>query len=99
MCRLGIKGDIRKVSHQSLLSFAESLSLSGKDIVILTDWDRKGGLTARKIIENLKAYGIIPDTHIRSKLRSLVKKRIKDVESLSNYVDKLRYEINGITEF
>ena len=97
--RLGIKGDIRQASHQSLLDFTESLSLSGKEIVLLTDWDRKGGLTARKIIELLLAYGIIPDTHIRSKLRSLVKKRIKDVESLSNYVDKLRYEINGITEF
>lgn len=96
---LGIKGDIKLASQQPLLEFTESLSKSGNEIVLLTDWDKKGGILARKIINYLAAYGITPNTDIRSKIRNLVKKRIKDIESLNNYVNKLRYELHGITRF
>jgi len=92
---LGIKGDIKLSSQQPLLDFTELLSRSGKDIVLLTDWDRKGGIVARKIIDYLQAYGIIPNTDIRSRISFLVKKRIKDIESLSKYMGKLRYELHG----
>ena len=96
---LGINGDIQFASQQPLLDLTDSLSKTGKEIVILTDWDKKGSLVARKIIRHLSAYGIVPNTKIRLKLRSLSKKRIKDVESLNNYVNKLRYEIHGIMRF
>jgi len=66
---------------------------------LLTDWDDKGGKMARKIMQLLSNYGILPNTAIRSKLRSLSKKSIKDIESLNNYICRLRYEINGISEF
>lgn len=96
---LGIKGEIKLASQQPLLEFTELLSKSGKEIVLLTDWDKKGGIVARKIIKHLLAYGIMPNTDIRSKIRRLVKKRIKDIESLNNYVNKMRYELHGITAF
>jgi len=96
---LGIKGEIRLASQVPLLEFTELLFRSGKEIVILTDWDKKGGMVARKIIKFLLSYGIMPNTDIRSRIRVLVKKRIKDVESLNNYVNKLRYELHGITKF
>jgi 5S rRNA maturation endonuclease (ribonuclease M5) len=96
---LGINGEIRFASHQPLLEFTELLSESRKEIILLTDWDNKGGLIARKIIQHLANYGILPNTAIRSKLRSLSKKSIKDIESLNNYVNRLRYEVNGITRF
>ncbi len=95
---LGIKGEIRLSSQQPILEFTELLSRSGKEIVLLTDWDKKGGMIAHKIIQHLLAYGIMPNTQIRAKLRMLTKKRIKDIESLNNYVNKLRYEIHGITK-
>ncbi len=95
---LGIKGEIRLSSQQPLLEFTESLSRNGKEIVLLTDWDKKGGMIAHKIIQYLLAYGIMPDTQIRAKIRTLTKKRIKDIESLNNHVNKLRYEIHGITK-
>ncbi len=95
---LGIKGEIRLSSQQPLLEFTESLSRSGKEIVLLTDWDKKGGMIAHKIIQHLLAYGIMPNTQIRAKIRTLTKKRIKDIESLNNHVNKLRYEIHGITK-
>ncbi len=92
---LGIKGDIKLSSQQPLLEFTEVLSRCGKDIVILTDWDRKGGMVAHKIIDYLNYYGIMPNTDIRARIGFLVKKRIKDVESLSRYIGKLRYELTG----
>ena len=86
---LGINGEIKLSSQQPLIDITEQLSRRGKDIVILTDWDRKGG------IDYLQAYGIIPNTDIRGRIRFLVKKRIKDIESLSKYMGKLRYEMHG----
>jgi len=82
---LGVNGEIKLSSQQPLLDFAEKLSRSGKDIVLLTDWDRKGGIVARKIIDYLQAYSIIPDMDLRARIGFLVKKRIKDIESLSKY--------------
>jgi 5S rRNA maturation endonuclease (ribonuclease M5) len=96
---LGIKGEIMFASRQPLLEFAELLSMSGKEIVLLTDWDKKGGIIARKIIQHLVGYGIMPNRDIRGKIGVLVKKRIKDVESLNNYINKLRYELHGVTRF
>jgi len=96
---LGINGEIRLASQQPLLEFTDMLSKSKNEIILLTDWDNKGSLMARKIIQHLSNYGILPNTSIRSKLRSLSKKSIKDIESLNNYISKLRYEISGISEF
>jgi len=93
---LGINGDIKLSSQQPLIDITEQLSRCGKDIVILTDWDRKGGIVARKMIDYLQAYGIIPNIDIRGRIRFLVKKRIKDIESLSKYIEKLRYDMHGI---
>lgn len=90
---LGINGEIRLACQQPLLEFTERLSQSGKEIILLTDWDRKGGMTARKIIDYLRAYGIMPNTDIRWRIGILVKKSIKDIESLDNYLNKLRYEL------
>ncbi|MBU4076400.1 MAG: toprim domain-containing protein [Euryarchaeota archaeon] len=92
---LGVNGEIKLSSQKPLLDFTEQLSRRGKDIVLLTDWDRKGGMVARKIIDYLHAYGIMPNTDIRARIGFLVKKRIKDVESLSRYIGKLRYELHG----
>ena len=96
---LGINGEIKLASQQPLIEFTESLSKSGKKIVLLTDWDKKGRVVAGKIIKHLSAYGIMPNIDVRLRLRGLSKKRIKDIESLNNYVNKLRYEIHGIQSF
>jgi 5S rRNA maturation endonuclease (ribonuclease M5) len=95
---LGIRGEIKLASHRPLLEFTDMLSETGKQIIILTDWDKKGGIVARKIIQHLIAHGIMPNIDIRSRIRALVKKKIKDIESLNNYVNKQRYEIYGMSE-
>lgn len=42
--QLGINGEIRLASQQPLLEFTEQLSKSGKEIIVLTDWDKRGGI-------------------------------------------------------
>jgi 5S rRNA maturation endonuclease (ribonuclease M5) len=93
--QLGINGEIRLASQQPLLEFTEQLSKSGKKIVVLTDWDKRGGMMARKIIDDLLFYGITPITDIRSRIGILVRKSIKDIESLNSYVNRMRYELQG----
>ncbi len=93
--QLGINGEIRLASQQPLLEFTEQLSKSGKKIVVLTDWDKRGGMMARKIIDDLLFHGITPNTDIRSRIGILVRKSIKDIESLNSYVNRMRYELQG----
>ncbi len=92
---LGIKGEIWLASQKPLLEFTEQLSKSGKDVVLLTDWDKRGGMMARRITDDLLFYGVMPNTDIRSRIGIRVRKRIKDIESLNNYVNRLRYELLG----
>ncbi|VVB91619.1 Ribonuclease M5 [uncultured archaeon] len=95
---LGINGEIRLASQQPLLEFTEQLSKSGKKIIVLTDWDKRGGMMARKIIDDLLFYGIVANTDIRSRIGILVRKSIKDIESLNSYVSRMRYELGGFRE-
>ncbi len=92
---LGIHGDFRLATHHSLVNFCEDLVKTGVQIVILTDWDRRGNLLADKLVENLHALGVNPDTRLRELIISLVQKEIKDIESLPSYVEKLRKITSG----
>jgi len=56
--------------------------------------DKKGDEMAKTIEVHLRSAGVRPDLEIRSRLKKLVKKEIKDVESLSVYVERMR-EQNG----
>lgn len=87
---LGVNGEILMTSQRQLLNMAEGLARSGKKIIILTDWDERGEEVARQVALYLEADGSKPDSAIRCSLKSLLKKEIKDVESLYSYVEKLR---------
>jgi 5S rRNA maturation endonuclease (ribonuclease M5) len=92
---LGFNGNFRLATHHSLVNFSEDLAKTGKQIVILTDWDRRGNILADKLVQNLHALGINPDMRIRELIVSLVQKEIKDIESLPGYVEKLRKITSG----
>lgn len=87
---LGLYADFRLATHHSLMNFCEGLAETGQNIVILTDWDRRGNMLASKLVEYLQSLGVTPETRIRELIVSLVQKEIKDVESLSGYVRKLK---------
>jgi 5S rRNA maturation endonuclease (ribonuclease M5) len=90
---LGVSGPVIMASCRPALELAEDTARKYKEIVVLTDWDLKGDEMALKIEQHLRSSGVRADMEIRSKLKKLVRKEIKDVESLSLYVGRMR-ELN-----
>lgn len=88
--RLGIKGNFELATRHSLFNFSERIAKKGCQVVILTDWDRRGDLLAAKLSEYFGNFGIKPELQIRNKLKLITQKEIKDIESLYTYVSKLR---------
>lgn len=93
--KLGIDGNFELATQGSLLNFAERIASKGQDIIVLTDWDRRGELLALKLSEYFMNLGIKPELQIRNRLRLITQKEIKDVESLHTYVSKLRRITNS----
>jgi 5S rRNA maturation endonuclease (ribonuclease M5) len=87
---LGVGGEVWQVQGpNSIFSTAERLAKENKEAVILTDWDRKGGQLAHLLRSSMNANGIRFDENIRMKLVILVKKDIKDIESLPAFYSRL----------
>ena len=87
---LGIEGPVIMASRRPALDLAERAARRYSEVVILTDWDEKGDEIAYNLKRHLRSAGARFDVDIRGRLRRLVKKEIKDVESLSRYVEKMR---------
>ncbi len=91
---LGIKGPVIMASRRPALDLAEDAARSYSQIIMLTDWDEKGDEMALNIEQHLRSVGSRADLDIRKRLKMLVRKEIKDVESLGFYVERMR-EIYG----
>jgi 5S rRNA maturation endonuclease (ribonuclease M5) len=87
---LGLTGPVIMASRCPALDLAEDAARSYPQIILLTDWDDKGDEMCRTIERHLRSAGSRPDSEIRSRLKKLVKKEIKDVESLSRYAERMR---------
>lgn len=93
--RLGVGRNVVSLGRGlSVFAFCEALSKSHKEVVVLTDWDRKGGKLARMLREAFEANEVRADTDLRARLVLLTKKDIKDIESLPKYVERLRKMAN-----
>jgi len=87
---LGIGGEVWQVQGpNSIFNLAEKLARESKEAIILTDWDRKGGQLARLLRDGLKANEVKYDDELRMRLVILVKKEIKDIESLPAFFTRL----------
>ena len=89
--RLGLKGLILRLNKGvSVFSMCEDISRKHKKVILLTDWDRRGGHLAKLLREALEANGVMYDDDIRGKIAVLTKKDIKDVESLARHLSRLK---------
>lgn len=93
---LGINGKIIKVSGSGLKLFeiAEMATESSSKVIILTDFDKKGEILAKKLSEDIQSLGSHPDLSIRKKIMSISRKYIKDIESLPKHIRQLELENN-----
>jgi 5S rRNA maturation endonuclease (ribonuclease M5) len=91
-----INFNIIKVSGSGLKLFevAEMAVESSSEVIILTDFDKKGNILAKKLSEDIQGLGSHPDLNIRKNIMKITRKYIKDIESLPKHLKRLELEIN-----
>ena len=99
--KLGIKGNIIKVSGSGLKLFevAEKAIESSSEVIILTDFDKKGDLLAKKLSNDIQSLGSHPDLDIRKKIMKITRRYIKDIESLPKHLKNLELELNPYGDY
>ncbi len=90
---LGICGVIESPNGQSLMHFADSLACNYEYVIVLTDWDRRGNELSLRIAMYLRSRDVTIDTDLRTRLKKLVQKDIKDVQGLKRHILKLQQDI------
>lgn len=88
---LGIGGAIVTL-HRGVPVFrlCEDLAAHHREVVILTDWDLKGGRLAKALREGLAANGVKYDDALRARLAVLTRGTITEVEDLHRHLENLR---------
>jgi len=94
--RLGITKNVIAVHRgDTIFGFAEEMAKKHRNVIILTDWDRRGGTLARMLKEALTANGVAANIRIRARIVILSKKEVKDIESMPTFIDRLRASTPG----
>lgn len=89
--RLGVRGEVVTLnSGTSIFGLCETLAREHEEVIVLTDWDRRGGQLCRLLREGLAANGVRCDVDLRAQLAGLCKKEAKDVESLAPFVERIQ---------
>ena len=92
--KLDISGSIISVnSGVPLIDFCDKIAQDHTDIIILTDWDRKGGYLCRKIKKNLEGR-----VNCNTKYRELFAKNamIRTLEGLPSWLKTMRMKLNQV---
>ncbi|MGC9514741.1 toprim domain-containing protein [Methanocrinis sp.] len=89
---LGVEGPVVRAARRPALDVAEEAARDYRDVVVLTDWDRAGEELARRMEQHLQPTRARVDLDTRERLKRMVRREIKDVESLSRFVERVRWE-------
>lgn len=77
----GVRAEIIRLSRLPLTEVA-LIASSHKEVMILTDFDRKGEELAGKLLRYLEGYPCRVDSETRRELKRIAKKDIKGIEEL-----------------
>ena len=90
---LGLKGEIIQLNKgMSLLNFCDRIATQYKAVILLTDWDRKGGHLCFVIRKNLESR-VVCNTKYRELLSK--KSKIRTVEALPSWIITLQQKIRA----
>ena len=92
--KLDISGSIISVNAGvTLIDFCDKIAQEHTDIIILTDWDRKGGYLCRTIKRNLEGR-----VNCNTKYRELFAKNamIRTLEGLPSWLETMKGKLNLI---
>jgi len=90
--KLGLTGEIIKLNAgMTLIDFCDMLARKHKKIILLLDWDRKGGFLSFNIIKNLEGR-----VKCETRYREHIAKRsvIRTVEGLPSWIETLKQKNN-----
>jgi len=91
--KLGVKGKIITLNQGiNLIDFSDFIAKEYKEVIILTDWDRKGGFLCHTIRRNLEGR-VICNIYYREVIAK--NSTVKTVESLPSWIDTITGKING----
>jgi 5S rRNA maturation endonuclease (ribonuclease M5) len=87
---LGIPTDSVILAHNGrrLAQVAQDLQDRSRPVVILTDWDRKGGQLAHRLSQMLAGQGIPVDLELRRRLSRVVLGEVQTVEGLISWASR-----------
>ncbi len=90
---LDMEGEILMLHcGKSVAEFCDDIALRYREVIVLTDWDRKGWSLYHRIEDNLRGRTkCIMDFRIIFAANSMV----KDMESLPTFLRKLRRSVKG----
>ena len=92
--KLNINGIILSLNRGvPIINFCDHIADEYDKIIILTDWDKKGGQLCYKLKKNLVAR-VDCDTDFRKKIAK--KTTIKTVEGLPSWIETIRKKINHL---
>ena len=84
---LGIVGEIIELNvGKGVVEFCEGVARKHRKVILLTDWDAKGGKLFRALGDCLKSLDVKADGAFRRGLARLAKKGAKDVEGVPGFI-------------
>jgi len=87
--KLGVEGTFIIIAKTPVYLIADELVRKRvKEVILLTDFDRRGRMLAKAIIEEFRHRGIKVNTKIRHEIFIYTNSGIRDIESLFSYVNK-----------
>lgn len=88
---LGVRGDIMTSSNTPDAVLVDEIGK--KDVIILTDCDRRGDTMEKSLWNKFSSWGVTPDTEFKKKIFSVIKE-IHEIEDLAKYLEKARAELD-----
>ncbi len=89
--RLGIEGKILTLhSGKKIVDFCDMVASEYDEVIILTDWDRKGGRLSSAVEQNLRGR-----TKCIMEFRTMLAKNmmVRDIESIPSYIRHMKTRI------
>ncbi|MFH0816961.1 MAG: hypothetical protein V1934_09145 [Methanobacteriota archaeon] len=84
---LGVEGEIIGLNQgMGIVAFCEGVARAHGKVILLTDWDAKGGKLHRALADCFKSLGVKTDGELRRGLARLAKKGAKDVEGVPGFI-------------
>ncbi len=94
--RLGVEGKIFCIKSTGIgfFDFVEKMKTS-REVIVLTDFDKKGRELSSQLIGELSRIRIKADDRLWRELRSLGRSDIRSVEELADYMNRLREAVDA----